>query len=52
VRFSSEIIEYVIMHELAHLKHRAHDAKFYALLEKLCPEWKSFKSRLSTVYLE
>ncbi|MBK7133769.1 MAG: M48 family metallopeptidase [Bacteroidales bacterium] len=39
-------IEYVIVHELCHLKHHNHGAKYYELLSELFPEWKSVRKEL------
>lgn len=39
-------IEYVIVHELCHLRHKNHGPGFYKLLEELLPDWKKRKSRL------
>jgi predicted metal-dependent hydrolase len=39
-------IEYVIIHELCHLKHHNHGAKYYELLTELYPEWKSVRKEL------
>lgn len=36
-------IDYVIMHELCHLKIRKHDNNFYTLLSKCMPDWKKRK---------
>lgn len=44
-------IEYVVMHELCHLQHRDHDARFFKLLEKLMPDWEKRKQRLETSLL-
>lgn len=33
-------IDYVILHELAHLKEKNHSARFWTLLDELCPEYK------------
>lgn len=46
VKAPRECIEYVICHELCHLKEHNHSKKFYGLLKELMPEWKSVKSRL------
>ena len=39
-------IDYVLIHELCHLRHFAHDRAFYALLETMLPDWRERKSRL------
>lgn len=41
-----EAIDYVILHELCHLKHRNHGRAFYALLKRYMPNWEQIKSRL------
>jgi predicted metal-dependent hydrolase len=46
LRYAPEAIEYVIMHELAHLRWRGHGPRFYALLAALCPRWKELRSSL------
>jgi predicted metal-dependent hydrolase len=39
-------IEYVILHELCHLKHHNHGSGYYNLLSELFPEWKSIRKEL------
>lgn len=39
-------IEYVLIHELAHLVHFNHTKSFYNLQEQLMPDWKKWKDRL------
>jgi predicted metal-dependent hydrolase len=46
IRAPRECIEYVITHELCHLKHPNHDADFYHMLEQLMPDWEKRKHRL------
>lgn len=40
-------IEYIIMHEMAHLLERRHNGKFTALLDKLMPQWCHYKEELN-----
>ena len=40
LQFPSHCIEYIIMHELCHLKHNNHSKKFYGFLETVLPDWK------------
>jgi predicted metal-dependent hydrolase len=40
------IINYVICHELAHLKQMNHSPKFYAVLESLFPNYKAVEKEL------
>ena len=46
IRAPRECIEYVITHELCHLKHSRHDAAFYRLLERHMPDWERRKHKL------
>ena len=41
-----ECIDYVIAHEICHLKEHNHGAGFYALQESLCPEWRDHRQHL------
>jgi predicted metal-dependent hydrolase len=49
VRRDPELIRYVIMHELAHLRFRCHDEAFYELLGRLCPGWERLRAALALV---
>ncbi len=51
VRAPRACIEYVVAHELCHLKHRDHGARFYRLLERMMPDWEKRKQRLETALL-
>ena len=39
-------IDYVIIHELCHLKHSLHDKRFFNLLATVLPDWQKRKSAL------
>ena len=39
-------IDYVITHELAHLKHMGHGPEFWSLVETVNPRWREAKTRL------
>lgn len=36
-----EAIEYVVVHELAHIKHKNHSRDFYAFIESVMPDYKT-----------
>ena len=38
--YPPEAIDYVIVHELAHIRHHDHSPAFYALIEQHLPDWK------------
>ena len=44
---SPECLDYIILHELLHLRERGHNARFYALLGHYMPGWKQYKDRLN-----
>lgn len=46
VRAPKECIDYVVTHELCHLKYRDHSPDFYKLLDYVIPEWEKIKHKL------
>lgn len=48
VKSPIECIDYVIVHELCHLKVMNHSAKYYRLLGSCMPDWRRRKERLET----
>ena len=38
--YPTEAVEYVVVHELAHIKHHNHSSAFYSLIEKYMPDYK------------
>lgn len=51
VKVPVHCIDYVIIHELCHLKVLHHNARFYALLGRYMPDWEKRKGRLDGIVL-
>ncbi len=50
MKFPISLMEYVVIHELAHIKHKNHSKRFWDLVQEFCPDYKQrekiFKSFL------
>ena len=46
-RAPRELVEYVVVHELTHLRAHDHGRGFYALMDERLPGWKDLRRRLS-----
>jgi predicted metal-dependent hydrolase len=46
IQVPTEYIDYVLIHELCHLKHFNHAAEFYELLSRVMPNWQEKKDKL------
>lgn len=46
VFFDRECIDYVVAHELCHLRYMDHSPDFWALVSTVCPEWKRIRAKL------
>jgi predicted metal-dependent hydrolase len=46
IKLNDTCIEYVIVHELCHLKHHNHGAQYYKLLSDLFPDWKKIRKEM------
>lgn len=46
IRANEECLDYVIIHELAHIRHRDHSPHFWSLVGKYCPGYKLAKALL------
>ncbi|WP_121626552.1 M48 family metallopeptidase [Poseidonibacter antarcticus] len=48
-KFPIEIAQYVVVHELAHIKHKNHSKKFWNLVECYCPDYKEREKLFKTL---
>tara|TARA_B100001063_G_C16657354_1_gene499214 strand:+ start:238 stop:831 length:594 start_codon:yes stop_codon:yes gene_type:complete len=48
-KFPIQITEYVVIHELAHIKHKNHSKKFWNLVEVYCPNYKQTEALFKTL---
>lgn len=46
MRLPEHLRDYVMLHELCHLKQMNHGPEFHALLGSLCPDWRECRARL------
>ncbi len=49
VRYSKEIIEYIIYHEFCHLKFKNHTKSFYDMLKKYKPNYETLSKQISNL---
>jgi predicted metal-dependent hydrolase len=46
MRLPKELQDYVMLHELCHLRYMNHGPEFHAMLEKLCPNHRELRKKL------
>ena len=46
MRYPEEAIDYVVVHELAHIRHKDHSKAFYACVEAVLPDWRERRELL------
>jgi len=46
-RRDAELLEYVVVHELAHLIEASHNARFYAVMDAHLPGWRALRRELN-----
>ena len=44
--YNRHIIDYVVLHEICHLKHMNHSKSFWAMVEKYMPDYKEARKEL------
>ncbi len=49
VRAPVDCIDYVIAHEICHLRHANHSKAYYAMLDEVRPDWRDRKAELERV---
>jgi len=54
IRFNTDLakkptacLEYILVHEMAHLIERAHNARFIALMDRFLPSWRHLREELN-----
>ncbi len=47
IKKSDVCIDYIVLHELAHLLERSHNARFKSILDKHMPSWRNVKDELN-----
>ncbi|HOU03554.1 MAG TPA: SprT family zinc-dependent metalloprotease [Bacteroidales bacterium] len=52
VKVNAALIDYVIIHELCHLKFHNHGSEFYRMLQSLVPDYKALRKELRAYHLE
>ncbi len=46
IKTPRRLIEYVVLHELSHLRHYDHSRRFYGLMSRYMPDWEERRSEL------
>ena len=48
MQYPDEVIDYVVVHELAHRKEMNHSARFYAIIERYLPDYRRRIERMKS----
>ncbi len=49
IKRPTRLLEYIIVHELAHLRERYHNDRFVTILDKYMPNWRIYKKELREI---
>lgn len=49
IKAPAHCVEYVLLHELCHVLEHNHSKRFYALLDRYCPDWRARKHELDSL---
>ena len=49
IQLPTDLIDYVILHELCHLKELNHSRRFYALMDRVLPDWQERRKALNSI---
>lgn len=48
IHFPPAVVDYVVVHELAHVREMNHSARFWSIVERLYPEYRTAREQLKT----
>lgn len=51
VKASTDCIDYVMTHELCHVKYQNHSMEYYKFLERMYPKWRAVKAKLEERFI-
>lgn len=49
MKYPLNIMEYIVVHELSHIKHKNHSKRFWDLVEEFCPNYKLIEREFKTL---
>lgn len=52
IKRPTSCLEYVVVHELVHLHERLHNARFWGLMDRFMPEWRTHREQLKKTLLD
>ena len=50
IKYKRDVVEYIILHQFAHLKYKNHTKSFYNFMEKYLPEYKKYENLVNMKY--